>query len=242
MDDDAGGFGDSDANYETTAIAGNTFDYPFLHGQANGGRRLLLCLLLRLGSGKGTVPLEPYRVVDWILGKQREWVIARGATPPKFKTFSKAARDRISEYCQNGGNLIISGAFVGTDLWDNPRATPEERDWAQQVLKYKWRNNYGAVEGNIRAVASPFPSVAGDYSYYHTLNSESYVVEHPDAIEPADENAFTVFRYSENNLSAGILYKGEDYNSCILGFPIEAIKGQEHRNKLVKNIMESWKD
>ncbi|MBF6627074.1 MAG: hypothetical protein ITG04_01015, partial [Proteiniphilum sp.] len=65
------------------------------------------------------------------------------------------------------------------------------------------------------------------------------VVENPDAIEPADENAFTVFRYSENNLSAGILYQGDHYNSCILGFPIEAIKGQENREKLIKGIMEA---
>ena len=239
MDDDAGGFGDSDANYETTAIAGNTFDYPFLHGQAMAAAGYSFVSSSASAVEKGMVPLEPYRVVDWILGKQREWVIARGATPPKFKTFSAAARDRISTYCQHGGNLIVSGAFVGTDLWDNPRATPEERDWAQQVLKYKWRNNYGAVEGKIKAVASPFPSVAGNYSYYHTLNSESYVVEHPDAIEPADENAFTVFRYSENNLSAGILYKGEKYGTAVLGFPIESVRGTEDRNRLVGGLLDA---
>ena len=136
----------------------------------------------------------------------------------------------------------MSGAFVGTDLWDNPYATKEDREWAQNTLKYKWRNNNGAVTGHVKAVPSPFPSLTGHYQYYHELNSESYVVEHPDAIEPADNHAFTVFRYSENNLSAGILYKGEKYGTCILGFPVESIRDQESRNRLIKNIMKAWEE
>lgn len=175
--------------------------------------------------------------MDWILGKQREWSVARGVKPPKYKTFYKKQQEAISDFCHGGGNIIISGAFVGTDLWDNPRATKEDREWALQTLKYKWRNNNGAVTGQIKAVPSPFLAIQGNYSYYNELNSESYMVENPDALEPADENAFTIFRYAENNLSAGVLYKGAEYGTCILGFPIEAVKEQEKQNKLILNIM-----
>ena len=132
----------------------------------------------------------------------------------------------------------MSGAFVGTDLWDNPFATKEDKDWAQNTLKFKWRNNNGAVAGKIKSVPSPFESIQGNYEYFNELNSESYVVEHPDAIEPSGENSFTIFRYSENNLSAGTFYKGETYSTCILGFPIESVKEQEKRNELVKQILE----
>ena len=34
MDDDASGFGDSYGTHETMVIAGNTFDYPAIHGEA----------------------------------------------------------------------------------------------------------------------------------------------------------------------------------------------------------------
>lgn len=238
MDDDSSGFGDSDANYETTAIAGNTFDYPFIHGQAFAEAGYSFVSSSAAAIEKKAVSLQSYKVVDWILGKQREWTVARGAKPPRFKTFSKPNQEIITDYCNTGGNIIISGAFVGTDLWDNPHATTEDRKWAQNILKYKWRNNYGAVTGQIKAVSSPFPALQGNWTYYHTLNSESYVVEHPDAIEPADKNAFTVFRYSENNLSAGILYKGEQYSTAILGFPIEAVKSREDRNQLVKGLVD----
>lgn len=239
MDDDASGFGDSNADYETTRIAGNTFDYPYTHGVAfaAAGYSFVSCAASTVEGG--TVRMTDFGTVDWILGKQREWRIARGATPSRFKTFSKRQQEAVTTFCNNGGNIIVSGAFVGTDLWDNPYSTEKDRKWAQTTLKYKWRNNNGAVTGRLKAVPSPFPSVAGQYNYCHELNSECYVVEHPDAIEPADENTFTIFRYSENNLSAGILYKGDRYNSCILGFPIEAIKGEENRKRLIKGIMET---
>lgn len=239
MDDDASGFGDSNADYETTPIAGNTFDYPFIHGQAfaEAGYSFVSCAASAVENG--SVKLSDYQTVDWILGKQREWTIARGAKPPKFKTFSKVQQQAIADFCSQGGKIIVSGAFVGTDLWDNPFSSKEDKEWAQKTLKYKWRNNNGAVTGKIKAVASPFGSIQGDYAYYNELNSQSYVVEHPDAVEPADNNAHTIFRYSENNLSAGTLYRGETYSTCILGFPIEAIKEQERRNKLIKGILEA---
>lgn len=239
MDDDASGFGDSYANFETTEIAGNTFDYPFVHGQAfaQAGYSFVSCAASVVENG--SVNLSDYKLVDWILGKQREWSVARGAKPPKFKTFSKAQQQAVTDFCNNGGNIIVSGAFVGTDFWDNPFATKEDKAWAQHTLKYKWRNNNGAVTGKIKAVASPFTSITGDYEYFNELNSQSYAVENPDAVEPADANSFTVFRYSENNLSAGTFYKGEKYNTCVLGFPIESVKRQEKINELVAQILKT---
>lgn len=45
MDDDASGFGDSYADYETQVICGNTFDYPSVHGAAilNAGYSFVSC-------------------------------------------------------------------------------------------------------------------------------------------------------------------------------------------------------
>lgn len=239
MDDDASGFGDSGAEFETTAIAGNTFDYPAVHGKAFAEAGYSFVSTSSSAIEKEMIDMNNYQIVDWILGKQRETTFARGAMPAKHKTFSKAQQQKITNYCTNGGNIIISGAFVGTDLWDNKNADNEDRAWAQQILKYKWRNNRGAVTGKIKAVPSPFESISGDYHYYNKLNSESYVVENPDAIEPADESAHTIFRYSENNLSAATLYKGDKYSTCIIGFPIESVRGESDRNKLVRDILEA---
>ena len=53
MDDDAPGFGGSRGNYETKVIAGNTFDYPYVPGQAlrKEGSSLVSCSLGDIEKG-----------------------------------------------------------------------------------------------------------------------------------------------------------------------------------------------
>ena len=147
-------------------------------------------------------------------------------------------QEAITAYCSQGGNIFVSGAFVGTDLWDNRLTTSEETDkkFATEVLKYKWRVGQAAIKGKVKSVASPFPMLIGNYTYHNELNKESYVVEAPDAIEPASKEAYTVMRYSENNLSAGVAYQG-NYKTYIMGFPFETIRTDTERETLMNAIL-----
>ena len=239
MDDDASGYGDSYADYETKVIAGNTFDYPAIHGAAilKAGYAFVSCSDEAVENGR--VSLNDYQTVDLILGKECQTKMGRGGiTPLQYKTFSQPMQEAITAYCNQGGNIIVSGAFVGTDLWDNRLATPEEADkkFATDVLKYKWRVGQAALKGKVKSVASPFPMLTGNYTYHNELNEDSYVVEAPDAIEPASKDAYTVMRYSENNLSAGVAYQG-DYKTYIMGFPFETIRTEAERETLMKAIL-----
>ena len=239
MDDDASGFGDSYGNYEDQVIAGNTFDYPAVHGAA----------ILKAGYSfvsssdeaveNGQISLNDYKYTDLILGKECQTKMGRGGVKPlEFKTFSKPMQDAITAYCNQGGNIFISGAYVATDLWDNPLAPAEDADkkFAMEVLKYKWRVGQAATMGKVKSVASPFPVLTGNYTYHNELNADSYVVESPDAIEPATKDAYTVMRYSENNLSAGVAYQGA-YKTCVLGFPFEAIRTAAERESLMNAVL-----
>lgn len=239
MDDDASGFGDSYGNYENRIIAGNTFDYPAIHGAA----------ILKAGysfvSGSdeavedGQVSLNDYKYTDLILGKECQTKMGRGgAVPLEFKTFSKPMQKAVTAYCNRGGNIFVSGAYVGTDLWDNRLADAEEADkeFATGVLKYKWRAGQAATTGKVKCVASPFTALAGDYSYHNELNPDSYAVESPDAIEPSDKEAYTIMRYSENNLSAGVAYSGA-YKTCVLGFPFESVRSESEREALMGAVL-----
>jgi hypothetical protein len=239
MDDDASGYGDSYADYETKVIAGNTFDYPAIHGAAilKAGYAFVSCSDEAVESGR--VTLNNYQTVDLILGKEYQTKMGRGGvTPLQYKTFSQPMQEAITAYCSQGGNIFVSGAFVGTDLWDNRLATSEEVDkkFATDILKYKWRVGQAALKGKVKSVASPFPMLTGNYTYHNELNEESYVVEAPDAIEPASKEAYTVMRYSENNLSAGVAYQG-DYKTYIMGFPFETIRTEAERETLMKAIL-----
>lgn len=239
MDDDASGFGDSYGNYETEVIAGNTFDYPALHGASilNAGYSFVSSSDESVENRQ--ISLNGYDYMDLILGKECQTKIGEGGIKPlEFKTFSQPMQEAISAYCQQGGNIFISGAYLGSDLWDNRLIAAKESDkkFATDILRYKWRVGQAATMGKVKCVASPFSTLSGNYSYHNTLNSDSYIVESPDAIEPADKEAYTIMRYGENNLSAGIAYKGA-YKTCVLGFPFESLCTAAERDKLMNAIL-----
>lgn len=239
MDDDAPGFGASNANYEKDVIAGNSFDYPYLHGTSIAKQGYSYTSCSSKSVMNGDVDMKKYPIVDLVLGKQKQTLIGRGVHPAEFKTFPKALQEKIKDYCNKGGNIFVSGAYVGTDLWDNVNPNKEDQDFAQNVLKYKWRVGQAAVTGKVKSVTSPF-NISGKFEYWSELNPNCYVVESPDGIEPATKDAFTIFRYSENNISAGIAYKG-DYRSIIIGFPFESIKSETERDNLMRQILEFMK-
>ncbi|MBO4642907.1 MAG: xanthan lyase [Bacteroidaceae bacterium] len=245
MDDDAAGFGDSCSDHETEVIAGNSFDYPFVHGSS----------LLALGQSfvsasnesveAGQVSLADYPMVDLILGKQYQNKMGNGKSHPlEFKTFTSEMQKMITRYLQEqGGRLFTSGAYVATDLWDNPLAEAQESDkkFATEVLKFKWRANQAANKGGIKTVQSVYSQVGQHFDYSDTLNEDCYVVESPDALEPSESAAQTVMRYAQNNLSAAVAYRGERYATFTMGVPFETIRGQASRQALMQTILETLK-
>lgn len=239
-DDDSPGFGASNGDREEQIIAGNTFDYPALDGDALAKVGYSFVSSSKQSIEDKQISLDGYKLVDLILGKEKEWKTAHGIMPTQFKTFPEKLQQVLTLYCQSGGNLLVSGSYVATDLWDNENATNEDRDWAVKTLKIKWRADCGAVTGKFKSAASPFPSFTGKFDYYNQPNNESYVVERPDAIEPSEKSAYTIFRYSENNLSAGVAYKGA-YSVCILGIPFESVK-PEKQNLLMNSIIQFFEN
>ena len=232
-DDDAAGFGASNADYEDKVIAGNTFDYPYVHGKA----------FLELGYSfvssstgavmNGTVSLNDYDMVDFIMGKQAQTKVGRGAGPVKYEVFPVLLREKIAGYANDGGNMLISGAFVASDLWDSYDVTDEGKAFATDVLKYRWMTHYASKDNIVRSVANPY-GFNGEFTFNNTLNDKIYVVEAPDAMVPADKDAYTIFRY-RNTISAGVAYKG-DYKVVVLGVPVETFSSQEQIEEFMAQV------
>jgi hypothetical protein len=226
-------------------IAGNTFDYPALHGQAIMSAGYSFVSANKSAAVEGELlNTDDYSAVDLILGKEKQTKLGRpGVTPLRFKTFDTDLQKSITTYCKNGGRIFASGSYIASDLWFNPLAPAKDSDkvFAQDILKYKWRDNRAAIDGKIKFSASPLTTKEGEFTYYNTPNEESYVVESPDAIEPADSCAYTALRYSENNLSAGIVFGGSEqdhWRTVVFGFPFESLKGDTARNALMKEILD----
>ena len=239
MDDDASGFGDSYGNYETMLIAGNTFDYPALHGQAilNAGYSFVSCSKKAVEQGK--VNLSDYTMLDLILGKEKQSKMGGGEDGKlSFKTFTKPLQDQLTAYTRQGGHLFVSGAYVASDICDNKLApkNKEDEQFLEQVLRVKWRTDRAATEGGLKEVVSPYFYTQDHYQFNQSFDTKLYRVESPDAIEPADTTGHTVMRYTENNLSAAVAAKGK-YSTYILGVPFESIVQEKERDRLMSKII-----
>ena len=251
--DDASGFGDSYGTYERITVAGNTFDYPALHGRSimKAGysfvsmSRAAACADPALADTTfdGRQLTAQYSAIDLILGKEKQSKFGRpGLHPLTFKTFDTPMQHLLSAYCKAGGAVLVSGSYVGTDLWQNPlvKADAADKQFAKDILKYQWREDRACTWGQIAYVVSPLAADTTSFRYYNKPNSESYVVESPDAIDPADNCAYTAFRYPENGMSAGIVFGGnatDHWRTCVLAFPFEAIKGESVRDAMMKRIL-----
>jgi len=237
VNDDAPGFGASHGNYETTVVAGNTFDYPFIHGKAIKAAGYSFVSCSAEAVMRGDVDMNQYKTVDLILGKQKQTFIGNAKKAPEFKTFPLALQQSIRLYCQNGGNLLVSGAFLASDLCDTDHPLHEDRLFLENILKCKFRTGKASVSGNVKIVSSPFkPFKKGVLTYFDQLNPVSYAVEAPDAIEPADAFGSTICRYAEDNLSAAVAYSGS-YKICAFGFPLETIKSEKERGNLIESVL-----
>ncbi len=243
MDDDAAGFGASRSNYETQVIAGNTFDYVALHGESilDAGYGFISSSVESFAnSSEGSQP----QIVDLILGKQKEIKRGRGALGTYFKTFPAKLQQKLRAYTQGGGNVMVTGSFIATDLWDNLNVDSEiaeaDHDFAKQVLGYNWRTGMASLTGEAHEVQSRYKQFGhGRFQFYNTLNQDMYAIESPDALFPADTaTGATIMRYTENNLPAGTAYAPGNYRTVCLGFPFETIRSRDERNHLMKQILE----
>lgn len=241
MDDDAAGFGHSRSNYEDKVIAGNTFDFVALHGEA----------IRKAGFSFISSSVEAFcnasdspAIVDLILGKQKEIKQGRGAYGTRFKAFPSELQNRMASLASSGTDFFVSGAFVATDIWDNPNSSPEiaksDKKFAQEVLGFTWRSGQAAVTGQAYEVATPYREFGhGKYDFYNTPNQDCYVVESPDsfyATDPAKGCSF--MRYSENNLVAGTLYRNGESRVAVIGFPFETIRSEKDRDSLMKQVLD----
>lgn len=240
-DDDAGGFGASRATGERQLVAGNTFNYPALHGQSilQAGYSFVSSSVKAVESG--AVSLSDYKVLDLVLGKQKEIPTGSGAKPARFKAFTPALRDVLSRYTAAGGNVLATGAYVGTDIWDNQsgKVDAAEVSFASRVLGYKWLVGQATALGRAVTVPSRRHALADglELDFYTKLNPSFYAVESPDAIEPADASADVIVRYGENQIPAGVASVRSAYRTVVLGFPFETIKSAEARNAFMAHVL-----
>jgi hypothetical protein len=234
LDDDSPGWGASFGNMEGKVIQGNSFDYPYLHGKS----------ILAAGYSFYSVSDEYFmyekirpssdKMVDLILGEEKSTLFFNDTSRIDYRIYTPRFIKKISELTNEGVNIFISGAYLGSDLF--PLKDSTALKFASNVLHFKPRTGHAVKNGEVYATDYSKPLFTGNLSFNTGFSESIYSVEAPDAIEPSGKGAITGFRYSENNTSAGVVFRGK-YKIVSLGFPFETIINDSDRDKLMKQIL-----
>jgi len=220
LDDDEPGFGASYGDFDGKIVAGNSFDYPYIHGVSISKAGHSFCSASVAAVENGDVNMNNFFIADIILGKQKKSV------------FSTIFQQKIVDFLQDGKAIFVSGAFIGSDLWKNESG----KNFARNALKFSFRTDRAAKGGEINTVFSPIFSQKATFNFSTQPNEIQYHVDSPDGIESADNMAFTLMRYGENNISAAVGYLG-NYHSLVCGFPFEALETEQQRNDFMKMVI-----
>ena len=206
------GLGYSGSELEGMLIAGNTFDYPFIHGkaiQSAGGYSFVSCSDEAVENG--FVRLTDYPVTDLIMGAEKQ-------------AFSPIMQQLITDYCRRGGNILVSGSYIGSNM-----NSPSALGFTENILKYSFGGSMGGkTSGTIYGANTHFTIPC-------TVNEKTYAVPAPDCLTPVAP-AYSTFIYTPGNYSAGIAYKG-NYRTFVLGFPFESIEGVQQRTRIMSAIL-----
>jgi hypothetical protein len=237
ISNDAPGHGASSADYETKIIAGNTFDFPYVHGLAIKNAGYSFVSSSDEAVMDGLIDLKKYKMVDLILGEEKKtrWQksYADSVNGIQFETIPIKLQKQLTDYLERGRNLFVSGAYVGSDLFSN--GEDQSINFAKNTLHFNLVTDHAAKSGDVSPARSSFLKNLFSFKYNNELNDSIYAVEAPDAIAPQN-GAQTILRYSENQFSAAVGYKN-NYGVVVFGFPFETILKPEVRNELMRAII-----
>ena len=225
-------FGRSGSNYISQVIAGNTFDFPAVHGDAIAAAGFGFVSASAAAVESGAVNLADYKIVDLILGKQKSTTVGRGSSGVRFRAFPEALQQSLRKYSDKGGNLIVSGEYVVSDLF-SPRSSDKDREFAQVVLGVQPAENAQRPRQGWLRMAS-----GESIPYSADLNERNYIVENPDVLAPAPgADAEEILQFRDTDGVAGYFIDRNRSRNAILSVPLESITDRNQLRKIFKLIL-----
>lgn len=203
-------------------IMGNAFDGVVSHVKAissMGKYNVVSCSLGAVESG--AFPVSQYKCMDIAFGLQKD----DGHSLVYYKTFTPSLRKTISAYANQGGRLIVSGAYVGSDM-----KSSEERNFLASVLKLDCNGTNRSVDDNVVS------GLGTSFDIIRRYNDKHFAARSVDVVNPM-ASAFCAMQYADGS-NAAVAYSGADYKCFTMGFPFECINNRNSQRLIMKGIME----
>lgn len=233
LDDDSPGWGASHANWEGRIIPGNTFDFCFTHGKAILDNEYSFISSSDEAFTFGDYKIGQVKMLDIIMGEEKSTRNFRDSIP-YFQVFTPEFIRQLSTYLGQDIPVFISGAYIGTDM-------TVERDtaaiaFAKKKLHYTWRSNHADRMGWLSSTDDIMEFHDFTANYNSGFHPDHYCVEAPDALEPADEKAYTFLRYKSSNASAAVAYTGNP-KAIAMGIPFESLISEKKRKDFMSRVL-----
>lgn len=211
-----------------TLIGGNDFDYVRTHADAirkAGKYNIVSCSAHALENGKAS--LSGCDVTDIIFGLQKH----DGWSLVDYKTFTPQLRRVIADYTRQGGNMLVSGAFIASDM-----RSGDERQFTASILGY-------SLNGTYRGASNTVSGMGTTLSFMHNAlkgsTTESgrlhYAAPATDRLSPTG-NAFAAMTYGDGSCAC-VAYNGSAYKALSMGFPFECITGDKKQASIMRGML-----
>lgn len=131
----------------------NTFDFIRQHGAAIHNAELTFDGVSNEAIINGSVDLNHYKIVDWILGEE-------GTATHSFDQVEQKA---VIGYLENGGKLIISGSEVGYDL--SEKGDIKDQEFYNNYLKASFISDAAAGKQGTYATSGVSGTFLDGFSF-----------------------------------------------------------------------------
>jgi hypothetical protein len=231
LDDDSPGHGASYADLEATVIPGNSFDFSLVHGRSIRNAGYSFVSFSDESLLHDSLDLKAYAMVDYLAGEERTTYMPKNDSVCHYQVWPEALLDVLEDYLLDGGKLLVTGAHIASDMH-----AQQQDERIGSLLKFKWRTSNASRLGQVYSMDPDFAERDREFRFNTGIHPVLYTVEGADALEPVDSTAFTLMRYSENNMSAAVAYRA-DYGVVSMGYPFESLVDQKMRDVLMKRII-----
>ena len=199
-------------------LAGNDFNYTTEHVRAMATMRkysVVSCSSECLGMGD--VMLSKYRLLDLILGNERN----DGYSMKRYPSLPTRLKNELRYF---NGALIVSGSYVGSD-----NQAPADSTFMADVLYTDYQNKYKDQSDSAQVVTG----MGVDFDVFRALNEDHYASTSSDVLNPV-EPAFPAMLYADGSVAAVAC---KQRRSFVMGFPLECIRTEEQRGLCMRSVL-----
>ncbi len=209
VSDDDQGFGACYVDKAQELMAGNTFDYPTMHGRAlqSQGYSYVSSSVAAIDS----IPTT-FDAVDIILGKQKPVSVGTERIRHDFDVYPINIQTALQSYTANGGSVLISGSYVA-------HLDKDAKEFARNTLHYEYRTNHATRTGQVKVTEG---TGKGLYKFRNEPNAIIFHAENVTGLTPVGDATAVVARYADSGVSAATS-SDDTYRTLVFGFPLESL-------------------